>query len=425
MILPESEKPISIVIIGAGSRSYHTYGKFALEHPKMYKVVAVAEPDPEKRKRFAKEHGIPEDMVFESWERVLNKPKLADAVVIATGDDQHVDPTIEFAKAGYHIILEKPIARKPEEFAKVYNQTKNYDVVILVSHVLRYTSFFRKIKEIINSGKIGDIKGIDNEEHVGYFHFAHSFVRGNWRRSDETAPSILTKCCHDMDIMIWLVGSSVDTLSSYGDLLFFKDENKPEGATDRCLDCPYKDTCVYSAVKIYLGDYIGWPVNVISVDLSYEGRYEALKRGPYGRCVFACDNDVCDYYAVSMRFKNGVIGTFTMSGLTAEITRKTRVFGTLGEIEGDFLLGKIIVKPYGKEYLEYEEGISIGHAGGDEGLLNHFYRVLKGYEKPQTTLYDSLESHYMAFAVEESRLSGGKPVNVPEFRRKYEEGYLC
>lgn len=416
----QSKEPISIVVIGAGSRGYRTYGAFALKHPDMYKVVAVAELNPEKRERFAKTHNIPIDMTFETWEHILDKPRIADAVVIATGDDQHVAPAIAFAKSGYHILLEKPVAQRPEEFARIYNETKNSGVVIVLAHVLRYTPFFTTLKKIIESGEIGELKGLDHEEHVGYFHFAHSFVRGNWRRSDETAPSILAKCCHDMDIMIWLVESFVKTLSAHGDLLFFKREKMPEKATDRCLDCPYKDTCPYSATRIYLGDYTGWPVDVISVDLSYEGRYKAIKEGPYGRCVFACDNDVCDYYAVSMKFENEALGTFTMTGLSAEITRKTRIFGSLGEIEGDLKSGRILVKTYGKgtkEYIEKGEG---GHCGGDEGLLNHFYKVLKGYEKPQTTLSDSLESHYMAFAVEESRLSQGKSVNLAEFRKRYE-----
>ncbi|MCD6462340.1 MAG: Gfo/Idh/MocA family oxidoreductase [Thermotogae bacterium] len=416
----QGDKPVSLVVVGAGNRGYYTYGAFALKHPNMYRVVAVAEPDADKREKFARTHDLPENMVFETWEDILNKPKFADAVVIATSDDQHVEPTIAFAKAGYHVLLEKPVARKPEEFARIYNQTKDCDVIILVAHVLRYTPFFKKLKDIVDSGRIGDIKGIDHEEHVGYFHFAHSFVRGNWRRSDETAPSILTKCCHDMDIMVWLIGSFVDTLTAHGNLLFFTGTNKPKEASDRCIDCPFENTCVFSATRIYLGDNTGWPVNAISVDLSYEGRYRAVKEGPYGRCVFACDNDVCDYYAVSMSFKSGVLGTFTMTGLSAEITRKIRLFGTLGEIEGDFASGRISVKLYGKTREEYIEKGEEGHSGGDEGLLNHFYKVLKGCEEPQTTLSDSLESHYMAFAIEESRLCGGKPVNVTEFRKRYE-----
>ena len=158
---------------------------------------------------------------------------------------------------------------------------------------------------------------------------------------------------------------------------------------------------------------------MISVDLSYAGRYRAIEEGPYGRCVFACDNNVCDYYSVSMRFKNGAFGTFTMSGFSADITRKTRIFGTHGEVEGDLMSGRIVVKPYGGTPVEYVEKGGGGHGGGDEGLLHHFYRVLKGHERPQTTLLDSMESHYMAFAVEESRLSGGKPVNVSELRGRY------
>ncbi|MCD6551579.1 Gfo/Idh/MocA family oxidoreductase [Thermotoga sp.] len=409
---------ISLVILGAGSRGYFTYAKIASQMKDKYRIVAVVEPDDEKRERFIATYHIPEENAFRDWKQLLDKKgKIADVVIIATPDDVHVEPAIAFAKAGYDILLEKPIARRPDELVRIQREIANTGRTVIVAHVLRYTPFFQKIEEIIESGEIGKVKGIDHREQVGFFHFAHSFVRGNWRRSDETAPSILTKSCHDTDIMLWLVGKRIERVAAFGDLLFFNLKNKPKEATDRCVDCPLKETCPYSAVRIYLGDWTGWPVNTITVDLSYEGRLKAIKEGPYGRCVFSCDNDVCDYYAVSIDYEDDIFGTFTLTGLSNEITRVITLFGTHGEVVGDFEKGEIILKRYGGKEEKLEIKAEGGHLGGDEGLMQHLYEVISGQRKPLTALEDSLESHYVAFAIEESRLSG-KVISIDSYKEK-------
>ncbi len=397
---------VKLVIVGAGSRGYYTFGRIASENSEKFEIVAVAEPDDEKRKRFVTSYKVDPSNAFSDWRELLDRMgKAADVAIIATPDYEHVEPAVAFAEAGYNLVLEKPIAPRPDDLVRVHKAVKKSGVVTLVPHVLRYTPFYRKVKEIVDSGAVGEIKGIDHREQVGFFHFAHSFVRGNWRREDETAPSILTKSCHDMDIMLWLLSSNIKKVSAFGDILFFNEDHKPPQATDRCLDCPLKEDCPYSAVKIYLlSGNTGWPTNTITTDLSREGILKALREGPYGRCVFKCDNDVCDYYAVAIEFEGGVMGTFTLTAFSNEITRHTTLFGTHGEVTGDLLRGRIELKVYGKEteLIEVETPNS-GHLGGDEGLMEHMYRVINGLEKPLTTIEESLESHYVAFAVEESR----------------------
>ncbi len=409
---------ITVVILGAGNRGYEAYGKIIKGRDDI-EVVAVAEPDEAKRRRFATDHLIPPEMQFKTWKELLSKKKFADAAIVATPDRMHVEPAVAAMKKGYHIILEKPIAPTPEGVMEVARTAEETKRIVVVGHVLRYTKFFRKLKEIVDSGVIGRLIGIEHKENVGFFHFAHSFVRGNWRRADTSAPSILAKSCHDLDLLYWLVGARCKSISSFGELTYFKKGNKPKGAADRCLDCPseIEGKCPYSAKKIYLTDYIGWPVSVISVDLSYEGRLKALREGPYGRCVYSCDNDVVDHQVVNMAFENGVKATFTMTAFSSEITRRIRIFGSLGEIRGEFEKGEIeVIRFADPKKIVYEFNVNsteIGHGGGDWGLVAHFVELLKGATKANpSSIREAVHSHFMAFAAEKSRLNNGETIEV-------------
>lgn len=409
---------IKLIIVGAGGRGYDAYGKLIKERDDVM-AVAVAEPDEAKRLRFAKEHGIPKDMQFTSWEELFSREKLADGVIIATPDRLHAGPAIAAMEKGYPILLEKPIAPTKEDVQKVVDIANKTKSTVVVGHVLRYTAFFKKLKELIKSGVIGDIVGIEHKENVGFFHFAHSFVRGNWKSSKTSAPSILAKSCHDLDILYWLSGAKCKTLTSFGELTYFKSKNKPEEAADRCINCPeeIESKCPYSAKKIYLTDYVGWPVSAISLDLSYEGRIKALKEGQYGKCVFSSDNDVVDHQIVNMLFENGIKVTFTMTAFSDTITRRIRIFGTLGEIRGEFDNSEIeVIKFADTERISYKlnsYNAEIGHGGGDKGILEHFLSLIKGETKDNPTgIEASAHSHFMAFAAEESRLTNGKVITL-------------
>ncbi|MDK2953610.1 MAG: hypothetical protein PWQ27_993 [Kosmotoga sp.] len=411
------------VIVGAGNRGKDAYGFYAAHNPDKLKIVAVAEPNEEKRLSITKIHGIPEELCFASWEELASKDKIADAAIISTPDHLHVKPAIAFMEKGYDLLLEKPMATNLEDAIKIAVLAQKLNRKVMVAHVLRYTSFFSKLKELIQSEIIGKIMSIEHKENIGYYHMAHSYVRGNWRREDETAPIILTKSCHDMDILYWLVGKKSRAIASFGHLSHFRKENKPAGATERCTDgCAVERECPYSAIKIYLGKNTGWPVSVITQDLSYEGRLKALQEGPYGRCVYSCDNDVLDHQVVSIEFEDEITASFTLTAFTEEITRKINIFGTKGEIIGHFEKNEIEVAVFGKEKFKIrvfppEEG---GHNGGDFQMMDAFVRLLTepDYQGTFTSPMDSLESHFMAFAAERSRLSR-TVVNMEEFRKEF------
>ena len=434
-------KKVTSIVIGAGLRGGHVYSQYALDHPDEFQVVAVAEPDKERRESFAKRHNIPEELCFESYEELLGKEKLADCAMICTMDRMHYEPTIMALKKGYHVLCEKPMSPDKKEIIEMGEMAKKYDRILSVCHVLRYSPFFSKLKELLEEGKIGRLMTIQHMEEVGYWHQAHSFVRGNWRNAEESSPMILQKCCHDMDLYLWLADKKCKSLSSFGSTYLFKEENAPEGCTKRCLDgCKVKATCPYDAESIYLdSERIGarngntrWPLDVVTEIPTPESVEEALKTGPYGRCVYHCDNDVVDHQVVNLNMTDGSTMSFSMNGHTADFARHAQFCGTKGEmnvtmgswdVEDDFIETTLFGAKLKTELIpasELSDDFS-GHGGGDIVMVEEFVDILLGNreESPSiTSLEKSVESHYCALAAEESRLHGGAVIELDDIRQK-------
>lgn len=417
-------KKITAILIGAGARGMDTYADYALRNENEIKFVAVAEPDRERRERFKELHNIPDENCFENWEQILDKPKFADAALICTQDKMHFNPTMKAMKLGYDILLEKPMATSPKECMELGKYANEQDRILSICYVLRYTPFFMTIKELLDSGRIGKLISVQHNENVGYWHMAHSFVRGNWRNSDESSPMILQKSCHDLDILHWLIGADCVNMSSFGELSHFKEENAPSGAPLRCLDgCKYKNECAYFAPKLYLTENTDWPTSAISNDHSYEARVKALKEGPYGRCVYHCDNNVVDHQVVNMEFANGVTVAFTMCGFTNEISRTIKLMGTKGEIRGAMEKNEIEVKEFATgitDVMHIQETDS-GHSGGDDSIMKDFISLLQAEDTDvDYCIDDSVHSHIMAFAAEKSRAEK-KVVNMTEYQNEFKD----
>lgn len=423
--------PITFAIAGFGDRG-STYASMQKLFPDRMKVTAVADLNPEKVERAKALYGISDENCFASAEEMLQKGRLADVMVISTMDRQHVGHAIPALKLGYNILLEKPISPDLDECREIIEVAKDCPGKIIVCHVLRYTAFFNTLKSLLDSRKIGDVVSVCAEENVGYWHQAHSFVRGNWRSSAETSPMILQKCCHDMDIYTWLLNKPVASVSSTGGTYLFKKEKAPAGAAPYCLGgCKAKDDCVFDAEKIYItnpatGIRHGntWMSSVACGGTPTEERTRAaLQNGQYGRCVFMCDNDVVDHQQLNMVFEDGATMNFTMSAFSEKCYRYFKAMGTNGEIEADMLSNKIRVRVFGQP----EEIIDVallsddlkGHGGGDSGIINDFLDMLLQNSAPNertTTLENSLESHFIALAAEKSRVSGGARVSLSDFK---------
>ncbi len=408
-------KKVKLIIAGAGSRGTG-YAEFAQAFPDRLEIVGVAEPRDFYRNELVRKFNIPEKNVYSDWQDMAKRKKFADGVIIATQDNMHTEPAIKFAKKGYHIMLEKPMAPSAAECKRIVAAAQKYGIIFAVCHVLRYTSYTSKLKQLLDSGVIGDIVSMQHIEEVGWWHQAHSFVRGNWRNEKESSFMLLAKSCHDVDWISYIMGQKCKAVSSFGSLKHFRKEEQPKGAASRCLDCKCEPACPYSAIKIYIKDRLdkgqtGWPVNVLTPVVNKENVLKALREGPYGRCVYECDNDVVDNQVVNMLFEGGRTVTFTMTAFT-QGGRKTRIFGTKGEIYGDsseikifdFLTQKTTIVDTNAT----EGSILGGHGGGDGGLMERFVTALATGDASQILSGPdaTLESHLMVFAAEKSRKEG-------------------
>ncbi len=410
------------VIIGAGSRGM-TYGSWAKANG--IEIAAIAELRPDRRKSAGEQLGVPEAMRFGEAEELFAQGKIADAAIIATLDQAHYAHVMQALDCGYDILLEKPISPDPRECIAIEEKANALGRKITVCHVLRYTNFFGKIKEILDSGELGKIVAIKHSENIGNFHMAHSFVRGNWRNDTLSSPIIMQKSCHDLDILLWLTGAHCTKVASFGSLSYFKESNAPEGSARRCLDCPVAKNCRFDAWKAYqpvLGD---WPADVVCLEQTEEALREALKTGPYGRCVYRCDNNVCDHMSMILEFDNGVTATFSLTAQTSACHRHIHIMCENGEIEADDGQRQIVVRHHVSSQADtFEERIihirtnGSGHGGGDAGIMEDFTACIAGNAADsRSSISRSVESHLMACAIEESRLSG-KVVDMAAYRQK-------
>jgi predicted dehydrogenase len=407
---------IRIIVAGAGDRgTAHARSAVKLSDGRA-EIVGVAEPREYYRNQMAEEFGIPPEGVFADWRDMAERELFADAVIIATQDAMHTAPTEAFAEKGYHILLEKPMAPEPDECRRIINAVTANDRIFAVCHVLRYTPYTKALKAIVDSGALGEIASMDRVEPLGFWHQAHSYVRGNWRNEKDSSSMLLAKSCHDIDWMHYIMGARCTAVSSFGSLQHFRPECQPEGAAERCMACGVESTCPYSAKRIYFSRLrkgeTEWPLNVVVPDPTEERLTKALETGPYGQCVYMCDNDVVDHQVVNMQFDTGATASFTMTGFNKGGHRQTRIFGTRGELIGDGSIIKVydFLTDTWTEHDTQAADASIlgGHGGGDGSLMIAFIDAIENNDRTRvlTGAEETLDSHLMVFAAEQARKEG-------------------
>ncbi|NVF11127.1 Gfo/Idh/MocA family oxidoreductase [Anaerococcus sp. AGMB00486] len=412
-------------VIGAGHRGRIAYARLLREYGDV-EIKSFVDIDEKKLEACKKEFNIDDCYIFTDYKDFFEKmdeERFVDTLIIATPDRDHYDVCMKALDYDLNILLEKPISPNAHEVFNIAKKAKKKDRVFMICHVLRYSPFFVKIKELIDSNAIGRVLSINHNENIGYFHFAHSFVRGNWRNEDLSSPLILQKSCHDMDILIYLTGKKPKYITSFGKLSYFKKENEPSGAADRCLDCKYKDTCVFSVKDFYTGyPGLGWR-DVVDVTRTKEGLEKALREGPYGRCVYKCDNNVCDHQAISIEFEDDVEVVFNLSAFSNDVHRNIKIMGTEGEIIADDYDQIIKVKRF-KSYKEERYQVisnASDHGGADYGIIKAFYEACHGEsEVVKTGAEESIMSHMMCFASEQARKES-KVVEIDDFIRRLDE----
>ena len=409
-------------MIGAGQRGHHVYGALALRDPAALQFVAVVDPRQDRRDRFGDAHKIPADCRFADHGDLLASTVEAPAWFIAGPDRTHAAAAIDALEAGHHVLLEKPIAATAGDAVAVAVAAAAAEGVLVVAHVLRHTAFYGAVRRVLDGGRLGRIITVAMRENVVAWHMAHSFVRGNWARSADSSPMIVQKCCHDLDLIGWLLGDRVRKLWSVGSLIHFRPDEAPPGAAKRCTDgCPV-EACPFDARRVYLdARFVGWPVHVITDDLSPTVRQQALADGPYGRCVYTAGSDVVDHQVVAMEMESGASATLTMHGHAPRQERTIRIDGTLASLRGVFGAGahlEVLDHHTGDvEHVDVDEG-GVGHGGGDGGVLNAFLTAVRGGPRSGSELQEVLEGHLLAFAAEESR-TGGLPIEMSRFRQAW------
>jgi predicted dehydrogenase len=472
MVLPKKA-----ALLGAGRRGFHVYGNYAKKNRKKLKFVAVAEPIKKRRENFARLHNISPNMCFQSWKDLLSHDKLADIIFVCTQDQMHTEPTLLALEKGYHVMLEKPMAHRLSDCIEIIHKVEETGRILGVSHVLRYTEFFSTIFNIIKKGILGDIVNISHRENVSWYHMAHSYIRGPWANSEKSSPMILSKACHDFDLLFWMVGSPPKRISSFGSLMHFKAENAPKGAPKFCLDgCEEKNNCKYYAPRTYIDilpiiqimlkgknrlyKFLGklrknhvklltflstifpifkklrywseWPVYYLykdqEEDFSDKAKLDILKSSPYGRCVYHCDNNVVDHQITNIEFENGVTANFTMHGFSEKEGRTIRIDGTEATLLGEFhdAYKKLTLFNHfsGEKKIVLNQKLSLDtseHGGGDKKLIDAFIETLinPNIVQPLTNARNCLESHLMAFAANESRIKG-IIIDMDNFRKQSE-----
>jgi predicted dehydrogenase len=404
------DRPLRIAVAGLGGRG-QIYSRAIANLPGRAEVVQIAEPRERERRLLGSELALPDAARFADWHDLVAGERIADAVIIATQDHDHLPAIEAFAAAGYDILCEKPISGSEAACVAAVRAAESAGVFLGVCHVLRYTPNTRRIMALLAGGAIGDVVAIQHLEPVGWFHFAHSFVRGAWRREAESGPLLLTKSCHDLDWLSFVVGAPPTRVSSFGSLTGFTPAHRPERATDRCVSCPVESACAYSAVRMYHaglrpGSVESYFTRIMAPDYTAEAVDEALHIGPYGRCVFTSDNDVVDHQVVNVEYENGVTASFTLSAFTRFEDRRTSIFGTRGQITTDGRTVELTDFVTRESQFFDVTGDGSGHGGGDAAMLGAFVDALWSGEPDGFTSQgaESLATHSIVFAAERARL---------------------
>ena len=392
---------LKLAVIGVGNRTGKYLHYFSL-HPDVVELAAVVEPDPVRREACRKQFNLPEDRCYSSSDDFFDRfREPCDGVIIGSPDRYHHAQALKAIARGWDILLEKPVAQSYGQCLEIAEAARNRGVKVGVCYVLRFLSLYRKVKELLESGTIGRVTGVSHQEYVGIDRMLHTFVRGYWNRADLSAPSFVSKCCHDVDMLLWVTGAKIKKVQSAGSLAWYRPENAPEGSTDRCITCPIERDCSYSAVDMYLRRGV-WTRNfpVPEGKTLQDVLEDEMRTGRFGRCAFRCDNDVADRQVVTLTASDGILLTIEMNALTRREGRETVISGTKGEIS---VAGQVIeVRDRSGaliQTLDFSREAALPyHANADLLLVEDFIQsIATPSRQPAVTLDDSLESHRICF----------------------------
>lgn len=413
-------KMLTAAVVGFGDRA-EIYSKYSLRHPEQLKIVAVVDPNEIRRTYAKKLFSIPAENCFSDYDEFIKAGRMADFVINGTMDELHISTTLPLLPLGYDVLLEKPITSDKAQLLTLLQTAKRYGNKIIVCHVLRYTPFYRRIKEIVLSGEIGRIRQIATSENVGVAHASISYIRGKWNNKKRCGSSyMLAKCSHDADLLCWLNDVTAPReVCSMGTRDYFVPVNAPAHSGTRCMtDCPLVDSCPYSAKYMHIMNN-PMPITVWSdipklpQEVTKEERLNALATdNPHGGCIFKTDADIVDQQVLTVRFENGSLGVHTLFSSAMRAGRSVKIYGTAGEIEGFTEDNAFKVRTYNKFNILYNERTETitddirndNHYGGDSRLMEDCVRVFSDQQPSISTsgLTQSVYSHLIVYAADES-----------------------
>ena len=415
-----------IAIIGFGSRG-QMFARI-IKQQNNAELVAIAEPGENSRKKASIEFGVPESTCYASADEFFAQGKICDAIFLCTQDRQHYKMAITALELGYDICLEKPAAATLEECVAIRDTAIKLGRKVMLTHVMRYAPFYRHIKSLIDDGALGDIVTINQTENIAYWHFALSYVRGPWKKMEDSTPTIIAKCCHDLDLILWLMNKKCKSVSSFGSLYHFRSDKAPKGSAEHCADCDesVREKCLYNAYKIYpermKHGVVGGTARLIGKDIVevIDKREDAI-----AKCVYHSENNAIDNQVVNICFEDDSTAHLTMTAFSQECYRYLKVHGTQGEVYGNADEGILYYTRYGQpqQKIDVNEAfnklgvqLSGGHGGGDTYLYMDFidYITNDSPSVTRTTIEKSIVSHMLGFKAEESRLQGGKVLKIED-----------
>lgn len=395
---------VKLAIIGTGLRGAYTYAPLIAKYKDKCEIVAFVENKKGRRDLFLEKYPVDKDMVFDNLNDFIAHDKLADAVIISHYDLLHYDTAQVLLVKGYDVLVETPVANSLDGLVHLKEYSlKNKDRLFMVAYNNRYSSFYTKLKEIVDDKKLGDLINISYNVDIGYQNFVHNYVRGNWRITSDTATIMLTNSCQDIDMMINLSKGKCQKVSCFSDLRIFNWENFNTKMSENCFRCSEEESCPFSAKKIYLQEdkFIN---NSVHINPTKDNLEAILKQGPYGKCVFYCDNDVCDNLTSIFKFDNKVTSNFNINAFTKESDKKIRLFFKEGEVEASFKQKEIKIK----SFLNTDEKIiKIDQENTDEKLFLDFIDRVKNknYKSCISDVGSVIESHVATFAAEFANVS--------------------
>jgi len=396
---------VKIAAVGLGNRTCK-YLRYVDEHGESAELVAVVDPDPSKADWAMEAFSLPSERCFSSFDELAASGLHLDACIIGTPDLYHHELAVRAMRCGWHVLLEKPMGQTEEQCRDIVEVSAETGRIVTVCYILRYHPYFMKLKELSADPKMGKILSVKHVERVGRDRTAHTFVRGPWNMKEMNTTVFFTKCCHDVDFVLWLTEGQVKSVKSDKGTRIFTPADAPSGAADRCVRCAVEQSCPYSAVDLYLRRK-DWIKGFVAKpgETQDEMIVRMLDTSRYGRCVYNCpENDVIDRQSVAMEMTDGVKAEVIMECVTDEKDRYTVIECENAVITGDESFIEVTYKapsaPQEKYDFQWTRGMEL-HAGADHQVVKEFIdSIASGALQTRTPSSEALASHLICFRAE-------------------------